>query len=59
MENSLKIFSSETNIKSEAKRDKLSADNLVKTNADEPVLYRVFANFLAKTKKVPPPIIKK
>lgn len=51
MEHSLKIFTSESNMKTEAKRDKIATDNGVKPNNDEPVLYRVFANFLAKSKK--------
>ena len=55
MEHSLKIFTSESNIKTEVKRDKIAADNNVKPNNDEPVLYRVFANFLAKSKKPSPP----
>ena len=51
MEHSLKIFTSESNMKTEVKRDKIATDNGVKPNNDEPVLYRVFANFLAKSKK--------
>lgn len=55
MEHSLKIFSSESNTKSESKRDKLAADYGLKPNNDEPVLYRLFANFQAKNKKAPAP----
>lgn len=55
MEHSLKIFSSESNMKSEAKRDKIAADHGVKPANDEPVLYRLFANFTAKSKKPAPP----
>lgn len=54
MEHSLKIFTSESNMKSEAKRDKVAADHNVKPTNDEPVLYRLFANFLAKGKKAAP-----
>lgn len=54
MEHSLKIFNSESNSKGEIKREKLAADNGVKCGGDEPVLYRVFANFLAKTKRAVP-----
>ena len=43
-------------MKNEIKKDKLAADNGVKLSNDEPVLYRVFSNFLAKTKK---PVAKK
>lgn len=52
MEHSLKIFTSESNMKTEVKRDKIATDNGVKPNNDEPILYRVFANFLAKSKKL-------
>lgn len=51
MEHSLKIFTSESNMKTEVKRDKVAADHGVKPNNDEPVLYRVFASFAAKGKK--------
>jgi hypothetical protein len=54
MEHSLKIFTSESNMKSETKRDKVATDNAVKPNNDEPVLYRVFSNFLAKGKRPAP-----
>lgn len=43
-------------MKTDPKREKLSSDNGIKANNDEPVLYRIFANFLAKNKK---PVIKK
>lgn len=33
------------------KRDKIAADNDVKPAADEPVLYKIFSNFLQKNKK--------
>lgn len=56
MEHSLKIFNSESNMKIEVKRQKIAADNGVKANNDQPVLYTLFSNFLAKTKK---PAIKK
>ena len=55
MEHTLKIFNSESNMKNEVKREKLSEDNNAKPSNDEPVLYRVFTNFLAKTKKAAPP----
>jgi hypothetical protein len=55
MEHSLKIFNSEANMKTEVKREKLASDNSSKVTPDEPVLYRLFANFLAKTKKPAPP----
>lgn len=42
-------------MKNEVKRDKVASDNNVKPNNDEPVLYRLFANFLAKSKKSAPP----
>lgn len=54
MEHSLKIFTSESNMKAEAKRDKIASDNGVKPNNDEPVLYKIFSNFLAKSKKPAP-----
>ena len=54
MEHSLKIFTSESNLKSDTKRDKVAADHNVKPTNDEPVLYRLFANFLAKGKKAAP-----
>lgn len=44
-------------MKAEVKRQKIAADNGVKANNDQPVLYTLFANFLAKTKK-PAPIKK-
>lgn len=59
MENTLEIFSSQTNIKDEPKRDKLSSDNSANSRANEPVLYRVLANFLAKNKKSIPTEMKK
>jgi hypothetical protein len=49
MEHSQKIFNSEV------KREKLSTENNAKPTPDEPVLYRVFANYLAKTRKSVPP----
>ena len=56
MEHTLKIFNSESNLKNETKRDKVASDNGVKPNNDEPVLYKIFSNFLAKNKKsVPQP----
>ena len=55
MEHTLKIFTSESNMKAEIKKDKLASDNDVKPGADEPVLYRIFANFMAKNKKAAPP----
>lgn len=42
-------------MKGEVKREKLSSDNNAKPTPDEPVLYRVFSNYLAKTKKAVPP----
>ena len=59
MEHSLKIFTSESNMKSESKRDKVAADHSLKPTNDEPVLYRLFSNFLAKGKKAPPPAPKR
>jgi hypothetical protein len=56
MEHTLKIFNSESNIKSESKREKVAADNGVKPSNDEPALYTIFSNYLAKNKK---PVIKK
>jgi hypothetical protein len=46
-------------MKTETKREKLAVDNAVKSRDDEPVLYRIFANFLAKTKKPVPVAPKK
>ena len=42
-------------MKNEVKREKLSEDNNAKPSNEEPVLYRVFSNYLAKTKKAAPP----
>ena len=53
----MKIFSSESNIKTQPKREKLSNDNGVKPANDQSVLYRIVSNFLSKNKK--PPVIKK
>ena len=42
MDNSLKIFNSESNLKTETKRDKISTDNDVKVANDEPFFYKIF-----------------
>jgi hypothetical protein len=52
MEHTLKIFTSESNIKSEPKREQLAQDNDARPANDEPVLYRLFANFMATNKRV-------
>ena len=51
MEHTLKIFNSEANMKSQVKRDRVASDNDIKPSNDEPVIYKLFSNFLAKTKK--------
>ena len=54
MEHTLKIFNSESNMKAEIKTDKVAADNNVSAKKDEPVLYTIFSNYLAKNKRPAP-----
>jgi hypothetical protein len=57
MDNSLKIFNSESNTKTEPKRDELAKKNNVEVKKEEPVLYNIFAKFMEKN-KLPTPAIK-
>jgi hypothetical protein len=41
-------------MKNETKREKLSADNGIKSNDEEPILYSIFSNYLSKNKKAAP-----
>ena len=54
MDNSLTIFNSEANLKTEAKRDELARKHNIETKKDEPVLYSIFAKFMEKNKASAP-----
>ena len=54
MEHTLKIFTSESNMKGEIKREKIAEDNNCRSNGEEPVLFTIFSNYLAKNKKPAP-----
>jgi hypothetical protein len=54
MDNSLTIFNSESNSKTEAKRDDLAKKNNVETKKDEAVLYTIFSKFMDKKKAAAP-----
>lgn len=54
MDNSLTIFNSESNSKTEAKRDDLARKNNIEPKKDEPVLYSIFAKFMEKNKVAAP-----
>ena len=41
-------------MKNEIKREKVAEDNNTRPNNEEPVLYTLFSNFLAKNKKAAP-----
>lgn len=57
MDNSLKIFNSESNTKTEPKRDELAKKNNIEAKKEEPVLYSIFAKFMEKN-KVPTAVLK-
>ena len=41
-------------MKNDIKREKIAEDNNTRANNEEPVLFTLFSNFLAKTKKSAP-----
>ncbi len=51
MQQSLKIFNSESNMKDLKKRDQITIDNDVKPAKDQPILYKLLNNFMQKSKK--------
>ena len=54
MDNSLTIFNSESNSKTEPKRDDLARKNNMEAKKDEPVLYTIFSKFMDKNKGAAP-----
>jgi hypothetical protein len=54
MDNSLTIFNSESNSKSEVKRDDLAKRNSIEAKKEEPVLYTIFSKFMENSKASAP-----
>lgn len=59
MDNSLTIFNSESNCKTEPKRDEIARKNNIEAKTDEPVLYSIFAKFIEKNKAAAPALKEK
>ena len=54
MDNSLTIFNSESNCKTDARRDDLAKKSNIEVKKDEPVLYTLFAKFMDNNKAAVP-----